>query len=243
MRKVHILLIFMIATLVAVAKVPGYQGHRFILKSDLASLVDLGGSASVEIAILRHMSIEPEYRFYNRTLKFTLVDDNQNTYSYTRTREKAHIVEHAVFINLKFFTSKSKPAPKGFYTFLKFGMGRANVTSRGYVNEYVEDPDYPGNYIYSSVMKDYKLKNVRTLHFAAGVGVNYIFAKRLVADIAWGVQYSKMNAKQYNSYLDGYTNKFGPNVVTFIPAAQGKSDQLRFGLGFMFKASIGILLF
>ena len=243
MKKLQILLLLLLLNAVVIAKVPGYQGKRFILKTDLASLVDLGGSVSMEIAIARHMTIEPEYRFYNKTVKFTLVNEQENTYSPTKTKQKAHIVEHAVFLGVKFFPSKSKTAPKGFYTFFKFGLGRANITSKGYDTEYIQNPDFPTEYIPTQVIKDYKLNNVRTLHIVGGVGVNYIFAKRVVADIAWGIQYSSMNAKEYKNNLDGYTNKFGPNVVTFIPPAEKKQDQLRFGLGFMFKASIGILLF
>jgi len=245
MKKIYTIVIILLLPFSSFAKVPGYQGKRFILKTDLSSLVDLGGSASLEMAIARHLSIEPEYRFYNKTIKFPLVNTVQTQYSYdvTRTTEKAHIVEHAVFLGLKLFTSKSKTAPKGFYTFIKFGLGRANITTKGYASESIENPDFPGEYIETSVLKNYKLKNVRTFHTALGIGVNYIFAKRLVADIAWGIQYSKMNAKQYKYYLDGYTNKFGPNVVSFMPPAVNKQDELRFGLGFMFKASIGILLF
>jgi len=237
--------ILLLLSISASAKVPGYQGHRFILKTDLSSLIDRGGSASLEIAIARHMTIEPEYRFYNKTIKFPLSYEDGNQYSYTieYLTEKAHIVEHAVFLNLKFFTSKSKTAPKGFYTFLKFGVGRASITSNGFVNESVEDPDFPGEFYYKDVLKSYKLKNVRTIHAAIGVGVNYIFAKRLLCDIAWGLQYSNMNAKQYKSYLDGYTNKFGPNVVSFIPSTTRKDESLRFAFGFMFKASIGVILF
>lgn len=234
MKKLITTISVLIFFINAHSQVSGYQGKHFILKTDLSSLVDLGGSASLEMAIGRHISIEPEYRFANKTVKFEALNQD----NYDRSTQKAKFQEHSAYLTLKFFHSKSNTAPKGFYTFLKGGMGRATITGTDYFYS-PKEPENPFDNPVLYQLKNFTFKNVRTYHISAGMGVNYIFAKILVADIYWGLQYSKINAKQYNNDLGNYVGKFAPNVVNFIPS---QSD-LKLNLGFTFRASFGILLF
>lgn len=197
MKKL-IFLLLVLATVVAKADVPGYQGLRFSAKYDCGimhpiivgrpgKLPMLYHNGAIDYAISRKFSIGVSYGFmhYNSHIDTKLANQYISAFYGSSSEFSAKYVQHTVSVYLKdFIRKRGFMAPVGLY--YKYGLFYQYA-----LNKYQDPEIVEGSYYYDQTYKIHNRKaTIHTLGLALGVGRNFVVANRILIDFGLDVNIS-----------------------------------------------------
>lgn len=215
----------------------GFQGKRFILKTDLmAPLVDKGVDISTEYVIFRTVVVGAGFNFTGRDYKQKLESYKFRYGSYPE--EKATLKDFQVYAVAKLFLNNAIPAPQGSYAFAQIHLGRADIKG----NYYQVDNVNPEN----ESLLSYSSENIRSRKFTAGFGYQEVLLNFITLDFDFGLTLGALNASEkftinrqdFNFVHGGFGDRYGPNVYSF-----GEWGLNQGGIGLTVNLRVGILLF
>jgi opacity protein-like surface antigen len=225
MRKtLMILFVLTISSFCAQAQVSGFLGKRVVLKTDLMHLnaYDAGYNLQLEMALMRHTSIQVEYHqrenqygsYLKRPGGINYIDDD------------AQVASWEVAATLKFYPSRAIPAPKGWYNYIQASRGQADVSGRYLERDF--NTDVNREY-------DFNIRNATYSSYETGIGVQTFLLKRIALDFAFGLNYSEIDAEDSNYLIEEMRYRHGSNLLIVEP-------NTRF-VGLAAHISVGLLLF
>lgn len=225
MRKTLItLFILAISTFYIQAQVSGFLGKRVVLKTDLMHLkaYDAGYNLQLEMALMRHTSLQVEY--HQREAEYGGYLKRPNGFGYEDDNAKVQSWEVAA--TLKFYPSRAIPAPKGWYNYIQASRGQADVSGR-----YL-DRDFSTE---TNLEYDFNIRNATYSSYETGIGVQTFILKRIAIDLSFGLNYSEIDAEDSNYLIEEMRYRHGSNLLIV-------EENTQF-VGLAGHISIGLLLF
>ena len=206
------------------AQVNGYRGKRFLLKTDLATvLLEKGYKAELEAVLFRDISLSLSYAKRVKT-------DYINKYV---PQDTTSFVTRDFGGKLRFYWNKAIPAPLGVYSSISYRTGKTQIESRKL--DVVETPFGNEGQLYKYNV--YQVDDAFYYQFGLGWGYQSIFAERISLDAGWKVVFSLTNAGIYSNIIDATGN--GHNLLHFNKDANRNNHNW----GLSAHLSIGVLLF
>ncbi|MEM7658335.1 MAG: hypothetical protein AAF399_19570 [Bacteroidota bacterium] len=212
------------------AQVSGFRGRRFVLKSDVSSLLlpnRTGRSLALETVLLRNASIMVGYR-----------DFSQNIGGYRSDNFNSLTASNQVFfIEARKYFRRGLPAPLGRFMYLRYGRDRAQLKGSKNIRE---RSDATGEEIFSET--SFHLRNLPGIQWEFGIGHQWVVLDRISLELAVGYMATWYeDTEEYAPYLEGSHQTLGPNwanlnIIDNLGWAQG-------GIGLTLSLSAGILLF
>jgi hypothetical protein len=234
MKYSYTLLILCIYSTV-VGQVSGYQGKRWILKTDvLAPILERGATAEVEYITTRFLGITSHISY--SADRFKQILPGYKLRKGEDPTEKAQIADFQFGLGTKIYFNNVLPAPKRNYFFARILAGRTSIKG----NYFIFDEDNPNNEFYQA----YSVKNVPTVRTAIGFGYQTVVFNFVVLDFDLGIATGALlldnpkNDADYNYLTQGFSDRYGPNIYSFGNWRQGKAG----GMGLNANFKIGILL-
>lgn len=226
---VHSILILSSNALHAQGHVPGYQGKRFLVKTDpIAPLYQKGIFAGIDYVIGRHLVFSVLYNSSNREYVQRLSAYKQSFGRFPK--EKGVINDKQVGIEVQFYPNKSVPAPKGYFIFANYFQGFAVASGHSY------------NTNISNQLIEYQLDNLRTSSMTLGIGNKSIFKNVIVFEFDFGITGGNIKipstaSTEQSISFQSFTDRYGPNLYSFGEFMENG------GIGMSFHVKVGALLF
>lgn len=215
----------------------GFLGKRFMLKTDLLTpLLDQGFEAGIEATVLRNVSLSLNVQTSNN--KYTqFLEDYKLRYG-EYPSDLASIKDFQVGFNIKYFTSKAVPAPKGTYWFGGFSLGKSSLVW----NEYFHNNLFPEDEEYVR----YAENGILSSKAIFGFGFQEFAWKILVFDFSLGATYGTLHLGNYKSescedceLRADFMGNYGPNLLVLSRRASSNPG----GVGISANVKVGFLLF
>jgi hypothetical protein len=222
---------------VLLAQNVGFQGKRAILKFDAVSAIaERAVVAEAEYVLNRNFSAFLIGNYSNRSYPQRLPGAKNRPE--VPTDSVAKVSDIQVGLGVKVYFSNAMPAPKRNYFFVSYQLGSANVKGN-YFDYNATTPDKEGLYTYNLP--------AQSSRFTTGFGYQTFFWNRVAADFTMGIAMGALDVQQEtssiecdgNCFLNGFSNNYGPNTLSFGNWRAGKAG----GMGLNLQLKIGILLF
>jgi len=200
------------------AQISGYQGKRVIMHANTSTyILENGFNGSLELALLRRLSVGMGYTYANCSFK--------NTPKVLR----ANIESRHYTISTKFYNNAAYTAPRGNYSYFahSWGVANAEIARTDTLNS--------GQLLYTQtdelIVKRYEI----------GYGVQHIYYSRFCLDTGIGICWANLigttnNARELVS--KHIQSLYGPNLWN----TSALFDMER-GFGLSLNVRIGVLLF
>ena len=199
----------------------GFNRKRIAVKYNINTVWHLGAGATVEVPVVRKMSVFLEF---NYTTKRLLKKENYNVPDF---KSRNYIAEKEFAIGTKIYLSKAFNAPKGGYLYARYGFGFVNLV---YYDEYKDE------FTLQTYLDKITIRNIPFHHAEVGIGKQYIFFKHMIFDFAWGLQFGIITPKKtaYGSYYEKYMENHGGNIYAGPYGNATIGASARIGLGYIF---------
>lgn len=215
----------------------GFQGKRAILKFDaISAFTERAVAAEMEYVLNRNFTAFVIGNYSNREFTQRLLAKAVRQFP---SDSLAKMTEVQVGVGMKIYFSNAMPAPKRNYFFVSYQVGAADIKGNYFL--------YNGTNPAKEGLFSYNLLQIPSSKFMAGFGYQTFFWNRVSADFTMGIALGALDAKgrpdtgecDYNCYLGGFSDQYGPNIVSFGNWRAGKAG----GMGLNLQLKIGVLLF
>ena len=230
-------LFFAVLPTILLAQNVGFQGKRAILKFDAVSaFTERAVAAEAEYVLNRNFSAFLIGNYSNREYAQRLPGAKNRPE--VPTDSVAKVTDIQVGLGVKVYFSNAMPAPKRNYFFVSYQLGGANVKGN-YFDYNATTPDKEGLYTYNLAAQSSRI--------TTGFGYQTFFWNRVAADFTMGIAMGALDVREgassidcdYNCFLNGFSDRYGPNTVSFGNWRAGKAG----GMGLNLQLKLGILLF
>jgi hypothetical protein len=218
----------------------GFQGKRAILKFDAVSaFTERAVAAEMEYVLNRNFAVFAIGNYSNRHYTQRLPAYTLRSGKEIPSDTLGKVTDVQFGMGVKIYFSNSMPAPKRNYFFASYQLGLAEVEG-DYFKYSALKPDEEG-------LNWYRLRQVPSSRIVTGFGYQTFFWNRVSADFSMGIAMGALELNggpknsecDYNCYVAGFSDKYGPNVLSFGNWRAGKAG----GLGLNLQLKIGVLLF
>lgn len=223
---IALFLTLLINPVIGLSQNSGYQGKKFIIRTDLITpILQRGFDVEFDWVAHRHLMIGLSTAY--TADKYLQKIESYKTIFGNYPSTPSQVKDLQIALSTIFFFDNAIPAPKGSFAFGKYSAGRATITGNIFENEFME----------------FTLSNVRASSFEIGLGHQEVYFDKMTFSFTVGLKFARLNAAVnsdtiYNTYIDSFDEKYAPNLASF-----GSWGDFPGGVGINIGAKIGFLAF